>query len=85
MDGTSDNTILHQRRQKTQGRRMGALLILVVAAAGLHVALFAALDAIAPLGADNNSGSLLLMQVDRQSQIMDVQSPDVARVIADAR
>lgn len=85
MDGTFPNSNIHKRREMTGSGRIGALLVLVGIAVGLHVALFAALDAVAPLGSDHSGEAVLVIESDSQAQATTAEDAEIRRVIADAR
>ena len=85
MDGTFTTTTLNERRKVKRSGHISSLFVLIGLAVGLHVALFAALDAVVPLGADVVGDSNLVIQSGAQAQATAGEDAELERVFADAR
>ena len=69
----------------TQGSRIRVLGLIVTMAFLLHLALFSALDSVAPLGIDSVDDSLVVIDLDDSIQPGLQIDGDFRRVMADAR
>ena len=69
----------------TQGSRIRVLGLIVAMAFMLHVALFAALDSVAPLGAESVDDSIVVIQFDDDREPGSPLVNGIRQVVADAR
>ena len=85
MDGTFTTTTTRKHRKVMRTGRFSALATLAGIAVVLHVALFAALDAVAPLGSDVVQDTRIEIQSDLRMRPASTDGNDFENVIADAR
>ena len=69
----------------TQGSRIRALGLIVAMAFMLHVALFAALDSVAPLGIDSVDDSVVVIEFDDDRAPGSPLENGIRQVVVDAR
>ncbi len=69
----------------TQGSRIRVLGLIVAMAFMLHVALFAALDSVAPLGVESVDDSIVVIQFDDDREPGSPLVNGIRQVVADAR
>ena len=69
----------------TQGSRIRVLGLIVAMALALHIALFSALDSVAPLGIDSVDESLVVIELEESLHPGLPLEGEIRRVMADAR
>ena len=87
MDGTTNDMIsmIYETKRRNSSTRIASLMLLALAVGCLHLLLFNALDAVAPLGTDVIDNNLIVIESDQTLRPMMFVDRGLAHLVADAR